>query len=219
MQNHPPIIRKCDECPMYKDCQEYQLNRILTVSTVHWKSRVLTPDEFDRIEVRIPKFRHKLLFRVSLATGMRYKELQYFIKSKGRWLIEKDNKLYIHIPKEHKVKRTMLERWIRLSHWGENQVRDLFVQKPLPTYPSNEAWHQNLHRWAIKAGICPLYLSPKSTRKTWESWLITVYPEHFPTIVGSQGHTATVSMAHYQNLAFTREDREKMMKYVEGWKP
>jgi len=218
------IISTCSDCPFLNICKEQRKHQIFTISRKSsgnvrkpYKSRVLTPDEFESIEFVIPKFKHKLLFRVALATGMRYEELQRLTKEGKTWLVERDGRLYIHLPEEHKTQRTMRERWIRLSYWGQNQVRDLFSQKPIPKYPSYVTWHENLQRWAIKANVCPLHLSPKVTRKTWESWLITLYPHEFNQIVLSQGHTATVSLMHYQNLAFSEIDKMKMKKYLDGW--
>lgn len=217
-------VKDCEDCLLAKNCDRRPKIEVFSVARKTskkvknpQKTRVLTPEEFALIENEIPKFSHKLLFRVAFATGMRYEELIRFAKEGRNWLVTRSNKLFIHLPEEHKTERTMRERWIRLSNWGESQVKDLFSQKPIPQYPTYTTWQENLHRWAQKAGVCPLYLSAKTSRKTWESWLIFYCPEKFPLIILSQGHTAAISFAHYQNLAYSEKDKEKMSTYLEGW--
>jgi hypothetical protein len=68
-----------------------------------------------------------------------------------------------------------------------------------------------------KAGLYPDYMSPKTTRKTWESWLVWYYPEKFATIFGSQGHNELTALRHYVNLPFNTRDKEEMKSFVEGW--
>ena len=102
------------------------------------------------------------------------------------------------------------------------------VKTPLPNYQS---WNENLACWAYKAGfpeaeirerngkkyhVCK-GLSVKSTRKTWESWLMFNYPQHIATITLSQGHTQITSLQHYVNMPFTEADRIEIHNYVEGW--
>jgi len=54
-------------------------------------------------------------------------------------------------------------------------------------------------------------------RKTWESWLVSSYPERFAEIVVSQGHTTFVAVNHYLGLPFDRHDKEEMVEWVGGW--
>ena len=60
-------------------------------------------------------------------------------------------------------------------------------------------------------------LSSGIVRKTWESWLVSSYPERFPEIVVSQGHTTFVAVNHYLGLPFDRRDKEEMSEWVNGW--
>jgi len=41
-------------------------------------------------------------------------------------------------------------------------------------------------------------MSTKTTRKTWESWLVWYYPEKIASIFGSQGHNELTALRHYE---------------------
>ncbi len=62
-----------------------------------------------------------------------------------------------------------------------------------------------------------LHLCAKTSRKTWESWLVFYYPERAGLVYQSQGHTGTTSLVYYQNMPFTDADKAQMKAYVEGW--
>jgi hypothetical protein len=123
---------------------------------------------------------------------------------------------FIHLPEsaQLKAKRKQKERWIRLSSMGKAVLPYFFKTRPLPTW---KAWTLNLQRWSLRAGLDPDGLSPKTTRKTWESWLVTCYPQHLALICLSQGHTELTSLQHYLNMPFTEVDKLEMRKWVEGW--
>ena len=55
-------------------------------------------------------------------------------------------------------------------------------------------------------------------RKTYESWLISSYPERKEEVFLSQGHNSLTALRHYVNLPFTESDRMEMKEYVDGWK-
>jgi hypothetical protein len=139
---------------------------------------------------------------------------------------------FVHLPKEasRKVKRTQQERWVRLNNQGKMIVQYFNnIKTPMPSYQS---WNQNLACWAFRAGfpeaikkktkdgsdvyVCP-GLSVKTTRKTWESWLMFYYPQQIAMITLSQGHTQLTSLQHYINMPFTETDRIEIRNYVEGW--
>ena len=122
---------------------------------------------------------------------------------------------FIHLPEyaQKKVNRQQRERWIRLSDKGRTIVRYFFKTKPLPSW--NGRTH-NMERWAESSKLDPMGLGPKTTRKTWESWLVSSYPERFPEIVVSQGHTTFVAVNHYLGLPFDRRDKEEMSEWVSG---
>ena len=108
------------------------------------------------------------------------------------------------------------------------------IKTPVPSYIS---FNKNLACWALRAGLPEAYmkeklnkktgeikrlpmcpgLTVKSTRKSWESWLIFYYLNHIFDVTLSQGHTTTTSLQHYLNMPFTETDKIEMKNYVEGW--
>jgi len=89
------------------------------------------------------------------------------------------------------------------------------VKRPLPGYTS---WIEDLERWAEIADISNVDLGPKTTRKTYESWLVAYFPNWTLQIAMSQGHTTDTALRHYLNLGFVENDKVEMKDFVEGWK-
>ena len=175
-------------------------------------TRILRPLEATELINAIPKRKYEIQFKALLFTGARYIEIQRFFKH-AEWF---DGK-FIHLPAMaiKKAKRKQRERWIRLNPLGREVIKSfLSLDENLPT---KQAYNQNLKRWALQAGFNSAGLSAKTTRKTWESWLVFYYPDKLANIVLSQGHTALTSIQHYLNMPFTNEDKEEMKEFVEGW--
>ena len=80
-----------------------------------------------------------------------------------------------------------------------------------------KGWSQNLERWAKSSGLDNVGLGPKTMRKTWESWLVSSYPERVLEVFLSQGHTQMTALSHYLGLPFTSLDKNEMTEYVSGW--
>ena len=169
--------------------------------------RILRPAEYEAIRLVLQPAQAIMLDGL-LLTGMRYVEARRF-QNHQEWL---DGK-FIHTP-SLKVKAKQMERWIRLSNYGQ-QVIPLFLKGA--KLPGKATFNANLKRWAMKAGLDQVGLSAKTTRKTWESWLMFCYPERQVNVVQSQGHNTLTSTEHYINLPFVDEDRSVMKKWVEGW--
>jgi integrase len=176
--------------------------------------RILRPNEWDALLQAVTKKRHKTMLQTLLYTGMRYIELQRFQEYPSWFQSE-----FIHLPKiaDRKVHRTQPERWVRLNPQGRIVV-EYFLQldEELPAYQN---WRDNMRRWAISAGIDPEGMGVKTTRKTWESWLMFYYPNFMADITLSQGHDTVTSIQHYLNMPFTEVDHIQMKNYVEGWRP
>ena len=68
----------------------------------------------------------------------------------------------------------MKERYVILNPLGRMAINNFLMLKE--ELPSNQTWRENMIRWAEGAGIDPIGLCPKTTRKTWESWLVFFYP-------------------------------------------
>lgn len=174
--------------------------------------RVLRPDEYVALRSGAPKEAKRADLDGLLYGGLRYVEAQRF-KEHPEWL---DPKGFIHLPEEAvlKSKRRQLQRWVRLNPRGL-EAMGKFLRTP--RLPTTQAWGQDLRRWAKTAGLDPVGLGPKTTRKTWESWLVYCYPEQQTYITLSQGHTSTTSVSHYLNMPFVGEDRERMRPFLEGY--
>ena len=153
------------------------------------------------------------MFKALLYSGARYIEMKRFHKH-PEWF-DGD---FIHLPKlaMKKKKRKQLERWVRLNPAGKEIIKSfLQINQSLPDYST---WRQNLIRWCNNAEIRPDGVSPKTTRKTWESWLVFYYGDnHLTKILNSMGHTKTTSIDHYINLPFLESDKKNMEEFVGGW--
>lgn len=175
-------------------------------------TRIFRPKEFKALLDGCPKIDYKTILQALLFTGMRYIEMQRFQECPS-WF-DGD---FVHLPKEasRKVKRTQQERWVRLNNQGKMIVQYFINTKtPLPSYQS---WNENLKCWCRRAGLDPEGVSVKSTRKTWESWLMFYFPPQMQLVTLSQGHTQITSLQHYLNMPFTETDRIEIKNYVEGW--
>ena len=174
--------------------------------------RILRPFEFKRLSKELKSY-HRIFLKTLIYSGMRYVEAQRFQENPD-WF---DDDGFIHLPKiaVHKQKRKQLERTVRLNPLGK-QIIPFFLEmdKKLPTH---QTWGENLKRWARQAGLDPIYLCTKTSRKTWESWLTCYYKDYAMEIALSQGHTSAIAMKHYLNLGFTAEDKLAMKEFVEGW--
>lgn len=178
------------------------------------KVRILRPKEFQAILNGVPKIEYRTLLQALLYTGMRYVEMKRFQKH-PEWY-DGD---FIHLPKEAvlKEKRTQAERWVRLNNQGR-MIIQYFIQSKTQL-PSYQSWNVNLKRWGRNAGLSSDGLSVKTTRKTWESWLMFCHPTHIAMITLSQGHTTLTSLQHYVNMPFTESDRIEIQNYIQGWMP
>ena len=171
--------------------------------------RILRPCEVKAITETIPKVDHKDKFEALLYTGCRYTELQWLYKHKEAY---KGNTILMPSTKPEARHK---ERYIRLNTNGQRAVTYFLRSKR--NLPAHTGWDENLIRWCIKAGIDPKGVCCKATRKTWESWLATMYPHNFQHIFLSQGHTDKVSLEYYLMLPFNNQDKEDMKFYTDGW--
>ena len=173
--------------------------------------RILRPKEFRSI-VEPLKSDYQIMFKTLLLTGMRYVEAKRF-QQNPEWY-DGD---FVNLPPGSmlKSKAKMKDRSIRLNSLGKTLI-PLFLNLNRKL-PSRVSWREDLRRWASNVGLKPDGLSAKTTRKTWESWLMCYYPERRLEIVLSQGHTDATSVKHYLNMPFTSEDKIAMGEYVSGW--
>lgn len=175
------------------------------------KVRILRADEWEALRKGATLLKNQVHLDVLLYTGMRYVEAQR-LHGRPEWF----DGQFVFLPAEAVLKheRKQVERWVRLPPKGKEVLPLFFQTKQLP---STQVWWSNLKRWALRVNLDPVGLSPKTTRKTWESWLMSTYPEHSNEIVLSQGHTSLTSLRHYLNMPFLAEDKERIAPWVKGF--
>jgi len=171
--------------------------------------RIFRPDEFKKLIENIPKMEHKDKMEALLYTGCRYTELQHLYKNPNAF-----DGTTILMP-SMKPEARHKERYIRLNNNGKRAVTYFLRSKT--NLPAHTGWDENLIRWCKKADIDPKGVCCKSTRKTWEAWLATSYPNNFQHIFLSIGHTDKVSLEYYLMLPFDENERNEIKFYTEGW--
>ena len=176
--------------------------------------RIWKPCEVKAIVKAIPKDYSRKQFEALLYSGCRYIELVVLKENPNLFEGEKIHLTPLAIKK---VKIAVKERWVTLTPMGKRIIEEfLKLDKKLPHY---NTWRENLARWAVMAKVDPRYMSVKSSRHTWESWLATYYPNKLGQIYLSQGHDSMTALNHYINLPFTKKDKEEMGEFVYGWEP
>lgn len=142
-------------------------------------------------------------------TGCRYTELKWLYKHPGAF----DGNVILMPSRKPEARHK--DRYIRLNNNGKRAVSYFLRSKQ--NLPAHIGWDTNLKRWCEKAGLDIKGVCCKSTRKTWESWLATMYPNNFQHIFLSMGHTDKTSMEYYLMLPFNDQDKEDMHFYTDGW--
>ena len=177
--------------------------------------RILRPKEYEALLTQVKKQHHRTMLQALLYTGMRYVEMVR-LQQHPSWFDSE----FINLPRmaDRKVMRTQKERSVRLTQAGRMAI-EYFLQlrEPLPAYQN---WRDNMRRWGKHAGLDPQGLGVKSSRKTYESWLMFYYSQsRMADIALSQGHDTLTSLNHYLNMPFNEVDLLQMKPYVEGWIP
>ena len=171
--------------------------------------KILRPQEYELLVQAIPKAEYKTKFDALLFSGMRYSEAKRLYKNQKLF---DGNAIRM---KSTKKRAKQKERYIHLNREGRTAIR--YFLRGNENLPKYSTWVENLERWCKYAGIDPEYMSVKTTRKTWESWLIATMPEKIFQICLSQGHDELTSLRHYANLPFTKDEKEHIKKFTEGW--
>lgn len=194
--------------------------------------RIFRPNEIIAIQNAIPRAIDLERFNTLLYTGCRYTEFQDLFGKHNRF----DTNGFLKV-KNTKAKVKDKFRYVRLSDNGIHTMKRFFKHDKKPS--KYGTWDENMRRWVNLSGIerdkkdeqqlinnrdinprCGEYndiVSLKSLRKTWESWLNTMFPQYKTHICESIGHTELVSMKCYTQLPFVREDLKAMIPFVKGW--
>ena len=186
-------------------------------------SRVLTPGEAAAIRRAISKPSNRALFDLMIYTGLRLEEVRQLIENPD--IFDEDRRLLVI--KSGKAKARQKERNVILSDTGVQAVRAFLKSPKMPS--TSSAWQVNLIRWCRAAGLSPLTsragqggneygITVRTSRKSWESWLLTAYPDRAAWISLSQGHTESTALGHYLNISFTDREREDILNEVTGWR-
>jgi len=170
--------------------------------------RILKPYEFELLIRGIPKLENRTKFKMLMFTGMRYAEAKALYKNKD-WFTGDG----IKVPSTKK-KAVQKERWVILTSQARTAVE--YYLEGNSGLPHQVNWIDNLKRWANYAGIGDEGMSSKTTRKTWESWLIATNKDSLKVCV-SQGHTQLTSLEYYVTIPFSNADKQAMAKYTEDW--
>jgi integrase len=175
--------------------------------------KILTPAEYQKLRAAVPKDDYKTILEVLIVTGMRYIEVCRLYDNHD-WYNESRN--IIHLPPEaqRKHKRTQQERTIQPLPAMWSHVMKNFFNGVKP--PVESSWNRDVQRWATKAGLNPYGISAKTTRKTLESWMISAGILESTTCL-RQGHDSLTSMRHYQNLAFSDDEKRDIRKQLADW--
>lgn len=191
--------------------------------------RILIPSEYLALRESIGKGRLRIVVDTLLNTGMRYSELQRFADNLG-WF-DKANRA-ISLPA--KATKTQKKRVIHITpQFATDLALHLGEHKKLQV-PGIRSMEGNLQSWWLKhtkklyslSGLVQdmtvkdlsYYPKPKTFRKTWESWLLAVYPDKSMNIALSQGHSALIAYGHYMNLdPRLKSEMDLVRKLTEGW--
>lgn len=171
--------------------------------------RILRPDELQRLMNAIPRSLDLIRFETLLYTGARYTEIQKLKRNPDLF-----NGTSVQMISKKK-KAIMDERHIQLNDYGRKVVKQFLEQKK--KLPTREGWNRNLQRWCEYARVDPTGVSTKTTRKTWESYLVSTYPSNVEVIFVSQGHSSLTSLKFYLTLGFTDVEKKEIMKFTNGW--
>lgn len=173
-------------------------------------NRVFTPFEADDIYYGIGKRKFKRAFDTALNTGMRYKELKLFAEN-PEWHRPKYNEIFL--PKT--ANKNRIDRHVHLTE-NFNKFLGEYLDAGL-YFPARRTWFDSIRRWAKRAGVQDQHnINVKTTRKTWESWLIKANYDPLKVML-SQGHTQGTAILHYLNMSFTKDEIEAIKKKTLGW--
>lgn len=184
-------------------------------------SRVFTPHEVQAIRGVISKPSRLSLFNLLLYTGMRLSEVKQLADNPA--IFDQERKTILIV--SGKEKATQKDRNVILNEKGVKAVSE-FLKTPV--YPQSPfAWQKNLIRWCRAAHLAelpnpdhdtnPYGVTVRSTRKTWESWLMTCHEDKAVRIALSQGHKESTQIGHYLNLLFTDEEYHQICHEVSDW--
>lgn len=184
-------------------------------------SRVLSPAEASAIRSAIVRPSSRALFDILLYSGLRFSEVRQLAADPSIF----DQERGMIAIRSTKAKARQVGRNVILGDRGRAAVA-AFLEAGAKVPAHVTAWQQNLIAWSKAAGLAPLPgsaagnpagITARTTRKTWESWLLAACPAEITRITLSQGHNETIALRHYLNVSWTVEEREAIQVEVTGW--
>lgn len=186
--------------------------------------RILTPSEFQSMKdaslaphYKISSQQRNIWLDTLMFTGMRYKELLWLDKN---WKQYDAKNNAITLPASYT--KTNMDRTVHLTPAFSQRLQAYLREFKTLELPSRDAMNDNLRRWwvAYKGIYQPIrnwYPTPKTFRKSWESWLLFCdYP--LIKVARSQGHTVAVCEHYYASLPPTlKSEVNAVMRLTEGW--
>jgi len=173
-------------------------------------TRIFRPYEFKQFLDAIKKPFQKERVEFLLYTGCRYQE--------GIEVHKKTNRINGKTLQVRNMKAMVKEkyRYVQLNNNGIRSVDYYFRHnKSLPHYVT---FHENMNRWFKSSGLIPGgEIGSKCLRKSWESWLVNIYPEQIAKVFMSMGHVETTALKHYLSFPFSDNDKKDMLYYADGW--
>jgi integrase len=197
--------------------------------------RILTPREYEALLSQIHKSSLVKLVRVLMLTGMRYEEVLK-LKANPDHFSEAERSVWV---RSGKLKAKSPERYVPLTEAGTLAVKAFLADKRT-IYPAASVMSKNLTSWAAKAELTPILagqmkdlsganvgkerknvygMSVKVFRRSWENWLLMIYPDRTMDIMKAQGHDVLSSSNHYAGAVFSANDVERIRAYVADWNP
>lgn len=185
-------------------------------------TRILTPYEYRAIRNQLNR-EHRLLFDGLIFSGMRGTEFDIFMEHLD-WFDPR--RQCISLPKSAilKKKTKFKERDVLLSDMGVRAIEDLVYAIERDNFRSfsRQAWGQDLKRAALNAKIPLDGITPKMTRKTAVSWLVSAFSQSDRgnislLIAASMGHDLQTMMQHYLSIPFAAQERQEIKTYTSGW--
>jgi len=184
--------------------------------------RILIPSEWEALKDSIEKSRLRIVVEGLLFTGMRYSEYERF-SNHLEWFDARNRA--ISLPA--KATKTGRDRTIHLTPQFTKDLSLYLREHKKLEVPSIQAMNMNLKRWyyasidiiegegSARQGYQP---TPKTFRKTWESWLLASYPDRSMAIALSQGHSELISYGHYMNLdPRLKSEMDRVRELTKGW--
>lgn len=188
-------------------------------------TRILTPSEYAWLRRYLPTELHREFLDGLLVTGMRATEWEAFVRDDFDWYDQPRRSIVVPEYAVKKVKVKVKRRNIMLSDAGILAIDKLIRRQdaipknaPLLHMPLRASWGVTLRRAAYKGRIPdPDTIVPKSTRKTWESWLILTHPNNSLQITMSMGHDDRTAMRHYLGLGWSVQELIEAKEYTRGF--